>query len=205
MNAQELWDNAWIEELGDKDLTNARVSGRATKANPNKEDVTQWQKQGPLWTAQYIAWRQANPAWKIWVTPQGAPAIELGLKIIVAGVPVQMYLDRVFEVDGQLIIMDLKTSQQVPKNPLQLGFYKMGIEQVFDREVNWGNYFMARTAGTSELVDLSWYTRPKMEYLVETFDKARKTGLFLPNPDSCGLCGFTKQCQFSSRRGEVNE
>ena len=206
ISAQELWDKAWIEELGDKDLTNARVAGRVSKANPNKEDVQAWQKQGPKWTADYIAWRQANPNWKIWVTPQGAPAIELGLKIVVAGVPVQMYLDRVFEVDGQLVIMDLKTSQSIPKNPLQLGFYKMGIEQVFDREVLWGNYFMARTSGTSPLVDLSFYTRSKMEYLIETFDKARKTGLFLPNADSCGLCGFTKQCQFSSKReGAVSE
>ena len=114
MSAQELWDKAWIEELGDKDLTNARVAGRVSKANPNKEDVQAWQKQGPKWTADYIAWRQANPNWKIWVTPQGAPAIELGLKIVVAGVPVQMYLDRVFEVDGQLVIMDLKTSQSIP-------------------------------------------------------------------------------------------
>lgn len=200
IDVNQLWSEAWTSELGDKDLTNARVSGRTTKATPNKEDVAQWQIQGPLWVSQYIAWRKANPQWKIWVTPQGAPAIELGLNIVVAGVPVKMFLDRVWEVDGQLVIMDLKTSQSVPKNPLQLGFYKMGIEQVFDREVLWGNYFMARTAGTSPLVDLSWYTRPKMEHLVEVFDKSRKNGLFLPNADSCHLCGFTKQCQFSSKR-----
>ena len=35
---QELWDKAWAQELGDKDLTNARVGGRATKPNPQMED-----------------------------------------------------------------------------------------------------------------------------------------------------------------------
>ena len=39
MSVQQLWDNAWGECKGDTDLTNARVGGRATKANPNKEDV----------------------------------------------------------------------------------------------------------------------------------------------------------------------
>ena len=72
-----LWATAWDECKGDLDLTNARVGGRATKANPNKEDVNFWQGQGPKWVEGYIAWRKHNPNWKIWTTPQGARAIEL--------------------------------------------------------------------------------------------------------------------------------
>jgi hypothetical protein len=198
---QELWQTAWNESKGDLDLTNARVGGRATKANPNKEDQDFWQTAGPRWVEGYIEWRKANPNWKIWVAPDGNPGIELALSPVVAGVPVKMIIDRVFEVDGQLVICDLKTSPQTPSSSLQLGFYKMGIEQTFGIEVKWGNYYMARGNSTSEMVDLSSYTFDKMEYLIQKFDVARKAGVFWPNTNNCQyMCGLTEYCQFSTKK-----
>jgi putative RecB family exonuclease len=201
MSVDTLWQTAWEECKGDLDLTNARVGGRATKANPNKEDQTFWQTAGPRWVEGYIAWREANPDWKIWRAPDGNPGIELALNPVVAGVPVKMIIDRVFEVNGQLVICDLKTSQQTPSSSLQLGFYKLGLEQTFGMEVKWGNYYMARGNSTSEMVDLSEYTYDKMEYLIKQFDTARKTGIFLPNTNNCQyMCGLTEYCQFSTKK-----
>lgn len=199
-NALELWQHAWKEELGDRDLTNARVAGRATKANPNKEDVAQWQKQGPQWVLEYTQWRLANPNWQIWRTPQGVPAIELALNPSISGLTVKMVIDRVFEVDGRLVVVDLKTSSRDPASALQLGFYKYGLEHQFGQPIDFGTYYMSRKAGTLEMIDLSWYTDEKLEYLVETFDKSRKAGIFLPNAESCGLCGFINICQFTSKK-----
>jgi hypothetical protein len=198
----ELWAKAWAQELGDKDLTNARVGGRATKANPQKEDVNFWQATGPQWVQAYIDWRKANPNWKLWKTPQGAPAIELAMLPEFAGVPVKMILDRVFEVNGELVIVDLKTSQQTPTNTLQLGFYKVGMLKTFGIDVKWGTYWMARQHGVSPLVSLEQYTEDKLEYLVSGFDKARKAGVFLPNTNNCQYkCGLTAHCQFSTKIG----
>ena len=198
----ELWAKAWAQELGDKDLTNARVGGRATKANPQKEDVNFWQATGPQWVQAYIDWRKANPDWKLWKTPQGVPAIELAMLPEFAGVPVKMILDRVFEVNGELVIVDLKTSQQTPTNTLQLGFYKVGILKTFGIDVKWGTYWMARQHGVSPLVSLKQYTEDKLEYLVAGFDKARKAGIFLPNTNNCQYkCGLTAHCQFSTKIG----
>jgi hypothetical protein len=198
----ELWAKAWAQELGDKDLTNARVGGRATKANPQKEDVNFWQATGPQWVQAYIDWRKANPDWKLWKTPQGAPAIELAMLPEFAGVPVKMILDRVFEVNGELVIVDLKTSQQTPTNTLQLGFYKVGILKTFGIDVKWGTYWMARQHGVSPLVSLEKYTEDKLEYLVAGFDKARKAGVFLPNTNNCQYkCGLTDYCTFSTKIG----
>ena len=198
----ELWAKAWAQELGDKDLTNARVGGRATKANPQKEDVNFWQATGPQWVQAYIDWRKANPDWKLWKTPQGVPAIELAMLPEFAGVPVKMILDRVFEVNGELVIVDLKTSQQTPTNALQLGFYKVGILKTFGIDVKWGTYWMARQHGVSPLVSLEQYTEDKIEYLVSGFDKARKAGIFLPNTNNCQYkCGLTAHCQFSTKIG----
>lgn len=196
-----LWQKAWDKEAEGVDLTNARIGGRATKANPNKEDISFWHTQGPMWVEQYIAWRKQNPNWKIWTSPDGRPAIELELIPEVAGVPIKMVIDRVFEVDGHLVIVDLKTSQNTPSSTLQLGFYKLGLEQTFGIEVNWGNYYMARGSNTVEMVDLSDYTYDKMEFLVKGFDKARKAGIFLPNTNSCQyMCGLTAHCEFSTKK-----
>jgi len=198
----ELWAKAWAQELGDKDLTNARVGGRATKANPQKEDVNFWQATGPQWVQAYIDWRKANPDWKLWKTPQGVPAIELAMLPEFAGVPVKMILDRVFEVNGELVIVDLKTSQQTPTNTLQLGFYKVGLLKTFGIDVKWGTYWMARQHGVSPLVSLEQYTEDKLEYLVAGFDKARKAQIFLPNTNNCQYkCGLTAHCQFSTKIG----
>lgn len=199
--ANALWDDAWKLSKGDIDLTNARVGGRATKANPNKEDVNFWQAQGPKWVDAYIAWRKTNSNWKIWTAPDGNPGIELALTPIVKDVPVKMIIDRVFEVNGELVIVDLKTSQNTPTSSLQLGFYKLGLEMQFGIEVKWGTYYMSRGNNISEMVDLSEYTHDKMEYLIETFDKARKAALFLPNTNSCQyMCGLTDYCQFSIKK-----
>ena len=200
-DVQDLWNIAWDESKGDVDLTIARIGGRATKVNPNKEDVNFWQSQGPKWVEGYIAWRQLNSDWKIWKAPDGNPGIELALTPVVAGVPVKMIIDRVFEVNGQLVICDLKTSQQTPSSSLQLGFYKLGLEQTFGVEVKWGNYYMARGNSTSEMVDLSEYTYDKMEYLIKQFDIARKAQVFLPNTNNCQyMCGLTAHCQFSTKK-----
>ena len=198
----QLWDKAWALEAEGKDLTNARVGGRATKANPQKEDVNFWQATGPQWVQAYIDWRKANPNWKLWKTPQGAPAIELAMLPEFAGVPVKMILDRVFEVNGELVIVDLKTSQQTPTNTLQLGFYKVGLMKTFGIDVKWGTYWMARQHGVSPLVSLEKHTEEKLEYLVTGFDKARKSGIFLPNTNNCQYkCGLTDFCTFSNKIG----
>ncbi len=199
--ANSLWSTAWDLSKGDTDLTNARVGGRATKANPNKEDVTFWQTAGPRWVEGYIAWRKTNPDWKIWTAPDGNKAIELALTPVVNDVPVKMIIDRVFEVNGELVIVDLKTSQNTPTSSLQLGFYKLGLEQTFGVEVKWGTYYMSRGNNVSEMVDLSEYTYDKMEYLIMQFDAARKNAIFLPNTNSCQyMCGLTEYCQFSIKK-----
>jgi hypothetical protein len=203
--SQYLWDQAWAKESEGIDLTNARVGGKVTKMSPNKEDAKFWQTAGPMWVEDYINWRKANPNWNIWITPDGRPAIELELMPVVAGVPIKMVIDRIFDVDGQLVIVDLKTSKNTPASTLQLGFYKVGLEVTFGQEIYeqtiWGNYYMSRASNIVDMVDLSEYTYDKMEFLVEGFDKARKAGIFLPNTNSCQyMCGLTAHCQFSTKK-----
>ena len=108
------WQTAWSKETEGLNFETARRAGRATKDNPNKEDGAWWYEQGSKWVDNYILWRKNNPNWKLWTTPQGAKAIELELNPVIAGVPVKMFIDRIFEVDGKLVIVDLKTSRARP-------------------------------------------------------------------------------------------
>ena len=194
------WDIAWLKETKDLDFSKARVAGRSTKANPDREDAVWWMNQGSIWVDNYIMWRKNNPDWKIWRTPEGAKAVEIELNPVIADVPVKMVIDRVFEVNGQLVIVDLKTSARRPISDLQLGFYKVGLEMQFGIEVNLGNYWMSREAGTGEMIDLSRYTLSMLEYMVSGFDKARKAGVFLPNLSSCSFCGLTEHCTFTKEK-----
>ena len=194
-----LWDKAWLLETKDLNLETARRAGRATVANPNKEDGNWWNTQGSVWVDNYILWRKNNPSWKIWTTPQGARAIELQLNPVIAGVTIKMVIDRIFEVDGKLVIVDLKTSARRPTSDLQLGFYKVGLEQSLGIEINTGNYWMSRESGTGDMIDLSRYNLDTLEYFAEGFDKARKAGIFLPNLSSCNFCGLTEHCQFTAK------
>jgi hypothetical protein len=194
-----LWDKAWLLETKDLNLETARRAGRSTVANPNKEDGNWWNTQGSVWVDNYILWRKNNPNWKIWTTPQGARAIELQLNPVIAGVTIKMVIDRIFEVDGKLVIVDLKTSAKRPTSDLQLGFYKVGLEQTLGIEINTGNYWMSRESGTGDMIDLSRYNLDTLEYFAEGFDKARKAGIFLPNLSSCNFCGLTEHCQFTAK------
>lgn len=200
-SATEYWDEAWKICVGDKDLSTARVGGRVSKANPNKEDVSWWQKSGVEFTENYINWRKQNPNWKIWVTPDGTPAIELTLEVPIGDVPVKVGIDRIFEVDGKLVIIDLKTSSSEQYlSSLQLGFYKVAIEVAYGISIPYGNFYMARKASMSDYVDLTDFTYDKLAYLVNQFDKARKSGIFIPNAASCKLCDFSKDCLFSTKK-----
>jgi putative RecB family exonuclease len=192
-----LWEKAWTEETKELDFSIARVAGRATKEFPNKEDANWWNTKGPEWVENYILWRKNNPDWKIWTTQEGIKAIELELNPVIAGVTVKMFIDRIFEVNGELVIVDLKTSKARPTSDLQLGFYKVGVEEVLKTKVSLGNYWMSRDSGTGEMIDLSRYTLDTLEYFVSGFDKARKSGIFLPNLQSCSYCGLTAHCQFT--------
>ena len=193
----QYWNDAWVVALGDIDLAVARVGGRATKANPDKEDAKWWNTNGPEWLKDYTQWRAKNPAWKIWKTPDGEPAIELAINVKIADVEVKMIIDRVFDVDGTLVIVDLKTGSRQPTNPLQLGFYKVGLELKYGVTVNQGTYYMARQSSTGDLISLDAFDVPRISYMVDIFDKARQARLFLPNTNSCNtMCGFTENCQF---------
>lgn len=174
-----------------------RAGGRATKAYPNKEDSDWWLANGPAMVQSWIDWR-AGSGWRLFEL-NGVPAIELGFDFAVDDeFAVKMFIDRLMVNEhGELVILDLKSGSSTPKSHLQLAMYAYGCEKVLGIRPKWGTYWKAREGTTTPLVDLDVLTSEKVQYIVSGFDKLRKSGIFLPNLDECGWCGFKNICEWS--------
>lgn len=204
-----LWTDAWEETLSQQKKRssiapdNWKAGGRKTKANPNKEDDRWWQENGPVMVDRWIAWRNGDHPLKLWEPTPGVPAIELALNPIWNDTPVQMHLDRVMvNPDGELIVIDLKTGSRNPTSDLQLAFYAAGMDTIFGIRPKWGAYWMGRSGGIKELVDLDEYTTESIIELVTKFDRARKADLFLPNLNHCIMCNVKDSCKWNKKKIE---
>lgn len=174
-----------------------RAGGRATKANPNKEDGDWWQTEGLQMVKNWIDWRNGSHNLKMWTTPNGEPAIELALNISLNDVPIKMALDRVMVTQtGELVVVDLKTGKSTPSSDFQLGLYAVGLETLFGVRPKYGTYWSARTGSLTELISLDKWTTEKVTEIVTQFDKARREGIFVPNFDHCKMCNFVSACKY---------
>ena len=191
-----LFEKYYTSNLGDKDISTIRAGGRSTKEFPNKEDQGWWLQHGPPMVDRWIEWR-SNSGWDFWVTPDGQPAIELGLMVDMADVPVKMGIDRVMVTpEGKIVVLDLKSGSRTPQSDLQLAFYAAGLDLVYGIRPSHGTYWMARTGMTGSMISLDSMPTHKIVDMVKMFDTTRRAGLFLPNFKHCTLCSFQAVCEW---------
>jgi CRISPR/Cas system-associated exonuclease Cas4 (RecB family) len=139
-------------------------------------------------------------------TPDGTLGVELEMAPKINGVAVKMFIDRLFfdTVKGEYAIVDLKTGKTTPGSSLQLAFYAYGLRKTYGIDVTTGYYWMARKGELSEPFNLAAMDDDKIELLVNMFDKARREHLFLPNFNSCNMCGYSAQCEWKKEK-DINE
>src|SRR5262245_37599015 len=169
----------------------AAGSNKPTKLNPRGEDEVWWLTEGPKMVQRWMDWRAAS-GWKIWSTPEGTPAIELELSPVWAGVPIKMFIDRVFvnPDTGVPIVVDLKSGKRTPASDLQLAFYAAGIKSVYGVDVSHGAYWMGRTGELSPVASIRRLSLPLITFWVGQFVKARQGSIFLPQlSELCRACG----------------
>jgi putative RecB family exonuclease len=203
--AEEYWLEYWEANkarqraIQGQDEASWRAGGRATKANPNKEDGNWWFEQGKGMVQNWINFRNGGNGWELWTTPEGKPAIELQLNIQLGGVPIKMALDRLMVTpDGELVVVDIKTGRSTPSSDFQLGIYACGIETVFGVRPKYGAYWAAREGITTTLVDLDKWSIERVGGIVKMFETARRGGIFIPNFDHCKMCNFTDECKYQN-------
>ena len=202
----KYWEAAWAAQQEEQltktgvDQAQWRASGRATKANPNKEDGDWWNVNGSAMVDSWIAWRNGTHPLVLWEPQPGVPAIELALTPIWNDIPVQMHIDRVMiNEDGELIVVDIKTGARTPSSDLQLAFYAAGMEEMFGIRPRYGAYWMGRTGQTDELIDLDYISKDDIIDIVTKFDTARKAELFMPNLNHCVMCNVKNECKYKRK------
>lgn len=176
-----------------------RAGGKATKANPNKEDGVWWRNDGPVQVKQYCEWREAHSLLEIWHTPDGQPAVELAFDMPMDDYSpaVRGYIDRVFvnTATGDLIVVDIKTGSRIPADFTQLAIYATAVEVQFGVRPQFGCYYMSRKREMTTPMDLS---RFNATMLGQWFAKAREgieRNIFIPHLTSmCGTCEVADFC-----------
>jgi hypothetical protein len=198
LNLNEIWDTHWANQYNltlekDNQEDTWRSAGRITAKTPNKEDSAWWYKNGLSFLEAWVEWRNKYN-WKI-ITLGNEPAIELEIIPNFNGVPVKMTIDRIMQLPtGEIVVVDLKTGSRTPESDLQLGFYASGIEKIYGIRPSHGAYWMARQGEVGPILPLESYSVEIVGRMVRLFDKARKSGVFLPNFSHCKLCALKDQC-----------
>lgn len=192
------FDNAVADEMIRTDTSASawRAGGRATKANPNKEDGEWWATNGFDMFKSFTEWWEANNNWHIWQTPQGDLGVELGLFSDFNGVPVRAFADLVcYDQDGVFSVVDFKTGNNMPDSAMQLGLYATLIEMLFGVRPQRGYYYNARKAIMEPAAGLDRWTKPVFDHMFGQFNVAVSHEIFLPNMGMlCNSCGVKDVC-----------
>lgn len=221
------WDDHWeecaheifgeqIQEEIDKTGTlpdEWRVSGRASKAWPNKEDEAWWLHHLPEMGKAYAAWRAANPQLVGWITPDGEEAIELEVKVEIPGVetPYLAYIDKIFQDTsrgGALVVCDYKSGSMPPEDLTQLITYASLIEVRFGVRPEFGSIYSARKGELIPIMRDGLTLMPLSHVSTETWlrgvqarERIIATGEFPAKPGRhCGWCDVKDACTWAGGR-----
>jgi hypothetical protein len=172
------------------------AAGRASKAWPNKEDMSWWLENGPSFVHSWFNYRRVSPLGIARLDGENQ-AIELHARVEIAGLPVELYIDRVMvDPQGNLIIIDLKSGANMPKDSLQLGIYAEALRQEGFVRPDWGQFFDCRKGVTSLAYDLREWPKARLDYEFGQIRKMQEQGIFLANPSNlCAACGVRRYCK----------
>lgn len=194
---QEALDEAIREEEERSGFPKAEwtVTGRPSKAWPDRENEDWWRTQGPIFCDSWDRWHQQSP-WQIWVTPEGVPAIELELHPIFGGMLDVLFIDRVMVTqDGELVVLDLKSGSRVPAGLEQLGDYATGMEQLLGLRPTYGTFWMARKGYNTPPANLDHITQQAVDYRYERARAGMEAGIFIAHPSNlCDSCPVRDAC-----------
>lgn len=145
-----------------------------------------------------VAYCLAHPEDKIWTTPDGEKAIELGFDVELGGVRVKGFIDQIVETPRGLIVRDIKTGAK-PGDKFQLAVYAEAMNIIHGVEIEWGDYFMGKTGKPTRAIPITKEDREEVHGVFTRLDKNIESNEFPPNPSSnnCRMCAVNTSCQYS--------
>jgi putative RecB family exonuclease len=214
-DSRAVFEQRWAEnyKLADNGMP-FRAGGKKSTAYPNKEDARWWLDNGPKMLDFWVQFRDTS-GYTIYELPDGAKAVETELNTEVGGVSMKGFLDRLMvSPEGELIVVDIKTSSKAPVTYTQLGTYAILTEKTMGIRPVKGAYWMARTGELTEPVELDHYTEGRLATHVKGFKIAVDNNIFIPQPGfMCGTCSVNHACYAVKGKnshlypelGEINE
>lgn len=136
---------------------------------------------------------------RVWRTPDGDPAIELGFEVELGGVVVRGFIDAVMVMpDGTIVVVDNKTGAN-PGDEFQLKVYAEALRIAYGLTVTTGYYWMGKTGKLTKPYDLTTWSSEDVAAAFAAMDEAVKAERFEPNPGpNCARCGVAESCPFRS-------
>lgn len=195
--AIQAFHNYFDEELAQRPNAVWRAAGRKTAQWPQGEDDKWWRANGPDMVRKYAQFRiNTNATFPIWQTEAGLEGIELPVDPeFTGGIQLKGYIDRVFTMQPELVVVDLKSGSREPASALQLGVYATAMEKQYGIRPKWGAYYMTRKGEMTPMVDLSHYTEEKLARWFRSFKRAVESDIFVPHVTSmCSGCGVREAC-----------
>jgi putative RecB family exonuclease len=170
-----------------------------------EDDILRRMNIGKEQVVKYTAWTRTHHQEKVWITPDGTPAIELPIDVMFGSVRVKGYIDQLVVDwaavdlgDPEITVRDIKTGN-LPDEPKQLAIYARAVEMMYPGvKVNQADFWMGKSGKATFPYDLSEYTVDQIAEEFETMDEAVKRSDFTPNPTEkgCMFCPVASSCEF---------
>lgn len=190
----EIWNKAWFETIAADEEINGDMNSWNYKG---REDVSWWYGEGRWMLERWVTFR--NAGWKPY-----KDFIEKQYEVPIADATVKMAIDRVMlDYNDNLVLLDIKTGASAQRHPLQLAIYAWALRKD-GIEVDKAGFWDARS-GSISTWNIDHLNTERIEDILNTFDKARKSDIFLPNLSNCGRCGIMTYCKYLNGRNAIEE
>lgn len=202
------FDELFVREIENEELKSGldreqfTVSGRRSKAHPNKEDLDVWRNElGPTMVAQYEAYDWGD--WKIATDlPPDVSGKTVGIEYHVRldDPAWQQHVDQI-RVDslGNVMVVDGKTWARAHEEG-QLDKYGCGLRLWGLKHVNYGAYYDARKGELIGPRFLTW-NEAMFRYYLSEGDKLHTAEIRLPVlGDHCNWCQVRSACEFAPKK-----
>jgi len=187
-NAEMLWNKVWYDQVAEDEGLYGDMN---TWQFAKREDMSWWYGEG-LWMLD--KWIEFRKSWNVY-----EDFVEKQYEIDIDDATVKMAIDRVMvDFEGNRVLLDIKTGASSQRHPLQLAVYAWALEKQ-GITVDKAGFWDART-GNISLWNLQNLHAERIEDMLNTFDRARKDTVFLPNLSNCGRCGVMSACKYVNSR-----
>ena len=187
-DSESIWNKVWYEQVAEDEGLHGDMS---TWQFAKREDMSWWYGEG-LWMLD--KWIEFRKSWNVY-----EDFVEKQYEIDIDDATVKMAIDRVMvDFEGNRVLLDIKTGASSQRHPLQLAVYAWALEKQ-GITVDKAGFWDART-GNISLWNLQNLHAERIEDMLNTFDRARKETIFLPNLSNCGRCGVMSACKYVNSR-----